>query len=651
MTGWRPVLRCLLAVAVLAQVAGPAGAEPVTTILSNGPSANRVDVVVLGDGFTAAQVASGAYRSAVEAFFAGVFAQQPYREYLRAYNLHLVDVVSAQAGSDHPSRGIAVDTALDSTYDCSGIQRLICVSLTKVNAVIARSPIAGDAHDLVVVMVNDTEYGGSGGSVGVASLHASAVELILHEVGHTFALLADEYTTQPPTCVVSPEPAQANATAVTERAAIKWLPWIDPSTPVPTTNTTPGEPGLYLGARYCPAGLYRPTYDSKMRTLGRPFDQINTEQHVRRIYNLMSPIDAVSPPLTTTAVHQGDRFTVTPFPPASHALEVTWRVDGALAGTGAEFVTTAVPQGPHEITATVRDTTAMVRSDPAGLLSANARWMVVVGAPLTNTAPTLLTATAIVGHQVTIAWQAPAEGTPTGYVVEGGVAPGQVLASLPTGGTATTFSFAAPTGTFFIRVHALTGGTRSAPSNEIQIAVDVPAPPSAPTNLLGSANGSALALAWQNTSAGGAATGVRLDVSGPVTAALALPLGETFTFAGVPPGTYTFAVRATNAVGTSAASPPVTLSFPGACSPPLAPTGLSVGTSGVVVTASWQLPSSGAAPTGYLLLVSGAFSGVVPLSTRSIAAPAPAGTYTLSVVAIGSCGQSPPTPSQTVTVP
>ena len=72
---------------------------------------------------------------------------------------------------------------------------------------------------------------------------------------------------------------------------IKWNQWIDAATPVPTFSTVNGVPGLYEGAAYCDTGLYRPTFDSKMRSLNRPFEAINTEQLLKRIYNLVDPID------------------------------------------------------------------------------------------------------------------------------------------------------------------------------------------------------------------------------------------------------------------------------------------------------------------------------------------------------------------------
>ena len=185
--------------------------------------------------------------------------------------------------------------------------------------------------------------------------------------------------------------------------------------------------------------------------------------------------------------------------------------------------------------------------------------------PFLPPGPTNLQATAIAGNRVTLTWTAPVGASPTGYVVEGGVGPGEVLGSLPTGSAAPTYTFDAPTGAFYVRVHALTASGRSAASNEIRILVNVPLPPSPPTGLLGLANDGNLALNWKAGAAGGSPTSFILDVSGALNLTMPIGAAETFAYAGVPPGTYTFAVRAENGSGTSAASTPVTLTFPDAC--------------------------------------------------------------------------------------
>ena len=220
-------------------------AEPFETIINNGSSDNRVDIAVLGDGYTAGELQK--YKNDVQNFLQGFFAEEPFREYQRYLNVHRIDVTSNQSGADHPETNLFVNTALDATYNCSGIQRLICVNVSKVNTVVSNT-LGAAQHDMVLVIVNDSQYGGSGGSVAVASTNAAVVELVLHEEGHSFAFLADEYGgPPPPSCNNSNEPSQPNATKQTQRAQIKWNQWIDLATPVPTTSTTPVCPVFIRG--------------------------------------------------------------------------------------------------------------------------------------------------------------------------------------------------------------------------------------------------------------------------------------------------------------------------------------------------------------------------------------------------------------------
>lgn len=266
--------------------------------------------------------------------------------------------------------------------------------------------------------------------------------------------------------------------------------------------------------------------------------------------------------------------------------------------------------------------------------------------------PTDLAAATIVGNQVTLRFTPPASGAaPTGYLLEGGALPGQVLASLPLE-PVPIHTVTAPTGTYYVRVRSVAGAVVSAASNEVRVFVNQPALPSPPASLTGLAFGSSLRLAWKNTFAGGAVDRVALDVTGPVTTSLLLGPTETFAFDGVPPGTYVFSVRAQNAGGTSGSSPAVTLTFPAACSgAPQVPSGLLAYRIGNAVQLVWEPPGSGPAPTSYLASVSGAFTGSFPVAGRSIGGAVGPGRYHLSVAAVNPCGTGPATAVQTVEVP
>jgi hypothetical protein len=267
-------------------------------------------------------------------------------------------------------------------------------------------------------------------------------------------------------------------------------------------------------------------------------------------------------------------------------------------------------------------------------------------------APANLKVASLVGNLVTLVWTPPPGGVPpTAYVVEGGTTPGSMLARLPSAGTGTIFSVSAPAGVFHVRVRATLGQAESEPSNEITINVGVPALPSAPTNLLGHADGSTVTLTWQNTFGGGAATGIVLDVSGDATGSIPLPFTDRFVAPGVPSGTYTVAVRAVNGSGSSAPSNPITLTFPGVCSAPATPTSLVTAKSGDTIHLAWSPPAGGAAVAGYIIFVSGSFEGSVRTAGLTYSSAAPRGTYSLSVAATNPCGTSAATPAKTVTIP
>jgi hypothetical protein len=275
--------------------------------------------------------------------------------------------------------------------------------------------------------------------------------------------------------------------------------------------------------------------------------------------------------------------------------------------------------------------------------------------------PTGLAVSALNGNTVTISWRAPLIGpTPTGYVLEGGVRPGEVLQSIPIGGTAPTYTFSAPAGAYYIRLRTVAGSGVSRPSGEVRLYVGAYSGPTAPRSLTGYGNGTAVVLNWRNTYTGGEPTGVVVDVTqnGARLTSIPLPLVSTWSYNGVPAGTYSFTVRAVNAVGTSGSSNSVTMTFPlSGCSSPAAPTGLSFAASGRVVAAHWQAPSSGTTPTGYRLEArlrnpnnSTSALGTFPVAGTSISSPVGPGRYEVRVRSENICGNSGYTGWQAVTV-
>ena len=318
----------------------------------------------------------------------------------------------------------------------------------------------------------------------------------------------------------------------------------------------------------------------------------------------------------------------------------------SLTSGVATLQTSALALGTHGLLADFRGGSGSLPS-----LSPTVPLTIIPPPPLQ--APTGLVASSIAGNVVTLRWTIPTIGpTPTNFVLEGGLNPGEVLGSIPTNSPFPIFTIAAPTGAFYVRMHALAGAERSGPSNEIRIFVNTSTPPSPPADLLGLVNGSSVSLTWRNTFLGGPPTSNVVNITGAVTASHPVGAAEGFTFSPVPGGTYTFSVTAANSSGASAASNPVTLTLPGACSgAPLSPAGFLAYTIGNTIFVVWDSAASGPAPAGYTLNVSGAFVGSFPTTSRTLSGTAGPGSYGLSVLATNACGSSAATPVQTVSIP
>lgn len=275
--------------------------------------------------------------------------------------------------------------------------------------------------------------------------------------------------------------------------------------------------------------------------------------------------------------------------------------------------------------------------------------------PADTQPPTGLHAYSIAGNNVTLRWMPPVAGPrPTGYTVEGGVNPLEVLAIIPTGSSYPIYSFAAPTGSFYVRVHALTGANKSTASNEIRLHVGMPVAPSAPASLTGVVSGSTVNLAWRNTFAGGAPDRVILEAVPAGGAPIILPLGvaDTFGAAGVPAGSYALRLWAANAGGVGGPSNEVIVNVPEACSgTPGVPAAFLAYTIGRTIFVVWDPPTTGPAATSYELSVTGSYAGRFATTGRALSGAAGPGRYDLSLEARNPCGIGPATPAQTVTVP
>lgn len=298
--------------------------EPFTTIFETGPSSNRVDIVFLGDGYTAPQIETN-YVNHINSMLNHMFnsGEDPFPRYANFFNSHRINVISNESGADKPGADppVYVDTALDARYWCSNIERLICISNSKANAAISAALAEATFDvDMRLVTVNDTKYGGSGGVYAVyAGGSSSAPEIALHELGHSFSNLADEYANPGSGTYTGSEPREVNVT--TDPSGAKWSPWLGYSQPVIGTISA------YEGGRYFEGGIYRPSLNSKMRSLGRPFDAVSREKLILDIYAIVDPLDDFREN-TQPVVEGNPELWVQPVDPG--VIKTEWYVDGTL---------------------------------------------------------------------------------------------------------------------------------------------------------------------------------------------------------------------------------------------------------------------------------------------------------------------------------
>lgn len=267
-------------------------------------------------------------------------------------------------------------------------------------------------------------------------------------------------------------------------------------------------------------------------------------------------------------------------------------------------------------------------------------------------APLDLLTTAMVDDLVTLAWHAAESGrAPTGYLIEGGTAPGSTEAVIAIGSGVEHHTFVAPQGIFYLRLRALAGSARSAASNEVRLVTGALAPPSAPANVLAIVDGSRVGLSWTNTFDGGVPSALHLHVAGTVTATIPLAIAESFSAPDVPAGTYTVRLSASNGAGESAPSDPMALVVPATCSgAPAMLSHLSIAVVGRTLDATWRPPASGSAATSYRVFVTGSMTGTLDTGSRSVVHAVSPGTYTIRVAPVNVCGVGPATPAQTVIV-
>jgi hypothetical protein len=380
-------------------------------IFSSGAPENRLDLLIVSEGYTSAQKSQ--FISQATSLINLLLSISPYREYKHLINVSWLFVPSNQSGADKPScpetpgsAVIYVDTAFDGTYCRNGIRRLVTVNESKVFQAAASVP----AWDQILVLVNDTEYGGSGGIIGVATTNEYSADIMQHELGHSFTDLADEYETAYPGFPSCSDksgayPCEANVTNETQRSLIKWRGWINATTAIPTAGplSDPIATGLWQGARYSSSGMYRQCFNGMMRSLQRPFCHVDSEAFVSKLFggwggspaqginlieNQLPSNTQIVSPLQSDVLFQGTLVGSKTQP----GLAYTWLVNGVAKSSGigvhgnpVNFSYRVLDAGPNTVELRVTEKTPLMLSPP----SRSHTWVVTSGVPNTKRLVTL----------------------------------------------------------------------------------------------------------------------------------------------------------------------------------------------------------------------------------------------------------------------
>lgn len=320
---------------------GPVG----EAFLSSGPPQNRVNYIILGDGYTDTEL-NAALDDHIEfglgkRFNSGI--GEPFGRYKNFINVCVLKIASPVSGvcdERTPFGACGDDQSRLCNYDRSAVNRAIEDYL----------PNAIEADWVAVVLNNDRWWNAGGFPMCWSGAHRDADGAELHEAGHAFHQLADEYGGTG-NCR---EYDEVNSTADPLATAGKWDLWMGYDQQGAT-----GRQGAFEGSRYCDSNQYRPSNNSMMNSLfgdnpNTSFNSVSREQIIFSIWRIIdSPFDNYTPNQTTLNNPQSIEVDVID----PDVINVDWLVDGEMASEngGEKFDLSSLSSGNYTITANAYD--------------------------------------------------------------------------------------------------------------------------------------------------------------------------------------------------------------------------------------------------------------------------------------------------------
>lgn len=331
----------------------------VQALKNSGDDDKRINLVILGDGYQASEFSK--FETDATNFMNAMFSQEPFASYENYFNVYIIKVPSNESGATHPRTAadepnpvvpmLTVDNYFGTSYDNYNIHRLLYTFNTALISTVLANNFP--QYDQALVLVNSPYYGGSGGTFPISSTGTDAREIAIHEIGHSFVDLKDEYY---PGDILAGE--AINMTQETNPALVKWKNWLG-------VNNV----GIFPYATSGVAATWnRPHQTCKMRYLGSDFCAVCKEGIIERIHDLISPIDSYSPTEATiselTFPLNFQLNTIQTLP--TNTLENTWTLNSTDIATNSTTVVVEegdLSTGTNSLTVVVHDATPLINID------------------------------------------------------------------------------------------------------------------------------------------------------------------------------------------------------------------------------------------------------------------------------------------------
>ncbi len=312
------------------------------TLLLSGDIDNRINLVFLSDGYLENELDQ--FPDDVLAITDELFTQPPWLRYKSYFNVIIIKVPSNVSGASMDPNNL-IDNYFGSSYFSYGIERLLVpFHRNKMQNVLASN---FPEYDQVFMIVNSDKYGGSGGWAATASTNIQSVEVALHEFGHSFAGLGDEYWAGSQYAR-----EKVNMTQESNPDLVKWKDWMGANRVGIYPHDSPNQ------------DWYRPHQNCKMRYLGKSFCYVCREALTQKILSLIDQVESYSPSSTSPIIFDDQLFTLNIIKPVPNTMKTIWYLDDEIVSRNTDSLLLSIDNlviGNHSLRATILDTVKYIR--------------------------------------------------------------------------------------------------------------------------------------------------------------------------------------------------------------------------------------------------------------------------------------------------